>query len=206
MAHQSRRSACRTPTRVARGAARPARSSSSPTSRRHRHDALRRTSCCPPPAGARRTARSPIPSGASRASGRSCRARRGAAGLVDHLRRRAPHGLWRAPSPIDDAGRRSFASMPRCRPSRTTGERLFDIGALAGARRRRLRGFRAPPLAGCRRSDAASERLLGDGRFPTPDGRARFVAGRGRRARRLPSTPPIRWRSTPAACATSGTP
>ena len=35
----------------------------------------RRMCCCRPPPGARRTARSPIPSGASRASAPSCRCR-----------------------------------------------------------------------------------------------------------------------------------
>ena len=55
-----------------------------------------------------------------------------------------------------------------------SGERLFDISGLAALDEAAYEGF-APlywPATGRGLDDA---RLLGDGRFPTPDGRARFV-------------------------------
>jgi len=54
------------------------------------------------------------------------------------------------------------------------GRRLFDIGALAGLDRDGYDCF-APRHWPARKRGGAPARLLGDGRFPTPDGRARFV-------------------------------
>ena len=57
------------------------------------------------------------------------------------------------------------------------GARLFDIGALAGMGDADYERF-APTHWPQPRHGDASQRLLTDGRFPTPDGRARFVAVR----------------------------
>ena len=55
------------------------------------------------------------------------------AGLVDRFAGGAAHGLWRG---VRLSSRRPicFASTPRCRRSRTTGARDFDIGGLARSR------------------------------------------------------------------------
>jgi assimilatory nitrate reductase catalytic subunit len=58
-----------------------------------------------------------------------------------------------------------------------SGERLFDIGALSGIDRESYDDF-APRQWPVPQRGGASARLLGDGRFPTADGRARFVAVR----------------------------
>ncbi len=57
------------------------------------------------------------------------------------------------------------------------GERLFDIGELADLDGEAYEEFRPRqwPASG---PHASADRLLADGRFPTPDGRARFVAVR----------------------------
>jgi assimilatory nitrate reductase catalytic subunit len=57
------------------------------------------------------------------------------------------------------------------------GERLFDIGALAGLDDETYDAFR-PRLWPQPEDKPAPERLLGEGRFPTADGRARLVAVR----------------------------
>lgn len=57
------------------------------------------------------------------------------------------------------------------------GERLFDIGALAAISGRDYEDF-APRLWPQPKRKARAERLLADRRFPTPDGRASFVAVR----------------------------
>lgn len=54
------------------------------------------------------------------------------------------------------------------------GERLFDIGALAGIDDAGYDGLQPSHWPRPRRRQP-SDRLLADGRFPTPDGRARFV-------------------------------
>jgi bacterioferritin-associated ferredoxin len=91
----------------------------------------RRMCCCRPPPGARRTAPSPIPSGASRASAPSCRcpARPGRTGGSSARSRSG----WDSatPSPSMPCRPRSSASTRRSPPSRTTARRDFDIGALA---------------------------------------------------------------------------
>ena len=56
------------------------------------------------------------------------------------------------------------------------GARLFDIGGLAAIADADYERF--PPRHWPVREDAGSDRLLGDGRFPTGDDRARFVAVR----------------------------
>ena len=55
-----------------------------------------------------------------------------------------------------------------------TGERLFDISALSSIDDDAYDRFAPRPWPANNESDVAG-RLLGDGRFPTPDGRARFV-------------------------------
>ena len=103
--------------------------------------------------------------------------------------------------------RRSSASTRALSGFENDGERAFDI---SGARRpehgRTSTRLRAVPVAAAARASAPTARLFADGRFFTPDGKARFVAiapprARGRRLRRRG-----RSCSTPAACATSGTP
>ena len=79
-----------------------------------------RTCCCPPRAGARRTAPSPIPSDASRDSARSCRrpARREPDWWIDLPGRTTP-GLRARPS-ASNRRTRSSPSTPRFRRSQTT--------------------------------------------------------------------------------------
>ena len=94
------------------------------------HRRRRRTCCCRPRPGARRTAPSPIRSGASRASARSCRcrARRGRTGGSSPTWRSA----WDLPRRSPIARRPTCsASTPRCRRSRTTARAPSIIGALA---------------------------------------------------------------------------
>ncbi len=57
------------------------------------------------------------------------------------------------------------------------GERLFDIGRLAALADGAYDNF-APRLWPQRTQRKTADRLLADGRFPTPDGRARFIAVR----------------------------
>ncbi|CAM5765016.1 nitrate reductase [Mesorhizobium amorphae] len=56
------------------------------------------------------------------------------------------------------------------------GERLFDLGALAGMPDADYETFE--PRLWPARDERRAVRLLGDGRFPTADGRARFIAVR----------------------------
>ena len=95
-------------------------------------------------------------------------------------RSRQAHGLWRAPSLT--RRRAEFSpSTPRCPASRTTATRDFDIGAFAeidDAGSIALEPFQWPrrELQMRRRT-----RFFGDGRFFTPDRKARFVRVRSRR-------------------------
>ncbi|NDV89399.1 molybdopterin-dependent oxidoreductase [Aurantimonas aggregata] len=57
------------------------------------------------------------------------------------------------------------------------GKRLFDIGALASLADAAYEQF-VPSIWPLPKSGGQHRRLLGEGRFPTPDGRARFVAVR----------------------------
>ena len=118
-------------------------------------------------------------------------------------RGRAAHGLRRAPSPIAPPPR-SSASTPRCRLSRTTAARDFDIGGLAELERRRVRRARARAMAGAGRARQGRARFFADGGFFTPDRKARFVApscagATGRAPRRLPVRAQHRPRARPVA-------
>ena len=172
--------ACPTPTRCARRC-RAASSSSSPM--RSRADRHRR--CLPhTPAGARlggegrhrHQFRTPHLAPAAVPAA----ARRGAAGLVDHRRGRARGWASARPSP-GTAPPRSSASMPRCRPSRTTA-RASSISAPGRHRRRGLRRPGAGRLAGgatARSSPtAASSTPTGARASCTAAARARVRAGR----------------------------
>ena len=75
------------------------------------------------------------------------------------------------------AGRYLPRARARCRASRTTAARVFDISGLAGLERRRLRRGSSPCNGRCAPARrAARQRLFGDGALRTPTGRARFVA------------------------------
>ena len=92
-----------------------------------------RTCCLPAAPGARRTAPSPIPSAASRASARSCRrrARRGPTGGSS----RRSRGAWasRRPSPIESAAD-IFREHAALSAFENDGTRDFDLGGLAHRR------------------------------------------------------------------------
>ena len=156
---------------------------------------------CPPPHGARRTAPSPTPSGASRASAASCRrpARPGPTG--GSYARSPPHGAWRRASPT--RGRRRFSpSTRRCPRFENDGARDFDIGALADIDERHTR--RSSRFNGrASRGDSSSPRMFADGRFFTPDGKARFVdvqrPSRHANVAGLPADPQHRPRARPLA-------
>ena len=171
----------------------------------HRHDALRR--CAAARRGLGREGRHGHQFGAAHLAPAAvpAAARRGAAGLADHLRRRRAAWALPRPSTIASTGR----DLPRARGAVGLRERRR-----AAVRHRRPGRHRPmPPTRILRRATGRSrrkrandaDRLLGDGRFPTADGRARFVPVRQEgtgpdRRRRLSRSP-----STPAACATSGT-
>ncbi len=161
--------------------------------RRHPHRIRPATPmcCCRPPPGARRTARSPIRSGACRGSGRSCRMPGEAqAGLAHRLRRR--RAGWALP-------RRSPSTIPAAIFREHAALSGFENDGRAAVRHWRARRHRSASLTrdfAPRRWPAASrtrraERLFGDGALPDA-GRARAVrAGPPGRNRRSPSTPPI---------------
>ncbi len=173
----------------------------------HRHHRLpAHMCCCRPRPGARRTAPSPIPSAASRASARSCRrpARRGRIG-GSSARSRAASASAR-PSTIADAadifrehaalsafendGRarlRHRRASPPCRMTPTTRSSRCCGRCRAGEDTRRRAVLRRRRLLYRRRP------------------RALRRAGAAGAARRRPSAV-FRCGSTPAACATSGTP
>ena len=118
----------------------------------------------------------------------SAAARRGAPRLVDHLRGRQAHGASATPSPMRSPAE-IFAEHAALSRFENDGTRDFDIGALADDRRRRLRGAAAVPVAARSADGAAAPRMFADGRFFTPDGKARFVAVRAT---------PIEPRTSPA--------
>ena len=163
--------------------------------------------CCPPRPGARRTARSPIRSAASRGSEPFLpAARRGEAGLAHHLRRR--RAAWALP-------RRSASHRPGRDLSRACGAvrlrerrrtRCSTSAAWRHRQRCRLRGFRAAPLAGRReaRADRDDCSAMGASRRRTAARASSPVRQEGTGACRRCRL--IRSPSTPAACATSGTP
>ena len=162
--------------RVRAGAWPPARSSSSPIAGRPTRRA-RRMSCCRPRAGARRTGRSPIPSGASRASARF-RAAPGEARPDWWMLARGGAAAWagRDAFAYRRPGRRSFASMRRFPASRTMAAAIFDIGALAGLSEAALCRCSSRCMAACRQRADEDGRFFAEGGFFTPDGKARFVA------------------------------
>ena len=132
--------------------------------------------CCRPPPGARRTARSPIPSGASRASARSCRCRA----------KRSPTGG----SSREVARRMGFGDafayrsrrrhLPRARRAVGVRERRHARFRYRRPRRRsRDDAFDAlDPVAVAVRARRAARRtrFFADGGFFTPDRKARFIA------------------------------
>ncbi len=109
------------------------------------------------------------------------------------------------PSPI---GRRRTcsASMPRCRPSRMTAARDFDIGAFADVSESEfdtLAPFQWPRA----KAEAAGEtRFFAKGGFFTPDRKARFIAPERPALAATQTARIFRSRSIPGASATSGTP
>ena len=144
--------------------------------RLQRHASRWRTCGCRPRPGARRTARSPTPSGASRASARSCRlpARRGpTGGSCARWRggwaaaRRSP--IARAAEIFDEHARLSGfendgdARLRHLRRRRASSEQAYDAP-------------RALPVAAPRADAAPTRAPVRRGRFFTPDRKARFVA------------------------------
>ena len=128
---------------------------------------------------------------------------RGAAGRGAARRRRssrASRARW--------AGRSAFAYASARRDLRRVrgADRGHGRATTPGVSHARLQARGAAPVAGARaRITRARERLYTDGRFPTADGRARFVAVEHDRARRAarrdyPADPHHR-----AACAITGT-
>ena len=196
----TRSTACRTPTGCATA------SEGLPFRRRlrryreHRHDALRPCRCCPRRPGARRTGRSPTPSGGSRASGRSSEApaKRATTG------RSSPKSpaAWASATPsLLIAGRDFRRTCSASRPGERRRARL---------RHRRLRPFRRddydalspfqwPRVSAVRPSRRASSPrgLL----HPRPQGR--FVPVSAKPETRVTET--SRSSSIPAGCATTGT-
>ena len=144
--HQSGRQPARRRFRP-RGARRNAPSSSSPTWRKTPTPARSPMCCCRRSPGARRTARSPIPSAAFRASARCARrrARRAPTG-DDHLRRRAPHG-FRARPLTSTARRRFSANMRRCPASRMMARAISTFRPAPNFPTCRLRCARAVSMA-----------------------------------------------------------
>ena len=134
-----------------------------------------RTSCCLPPVGGRRTARSPIPIDASRDSVPSCQCPAKPSRTGGSSVKSPAVSVTRQPSPSKPRTRFSW-STPPC-PARTTlaGARSTSA-ALSSLSRQdydRLSPIQWPiPFA----NHPGTERLLSDGRYFHPDGKARFVA------------------------------
>ena len=193
---------CRAPTRCAPRCSRSSSSSCRRTFSRNDTVDAGAQCCCPPPPGARRTAPSPIPSGAFRASGRSCRrpARRSRIG-GSSARSRAGWAL--APLRLGSAAD-IFREHAALSAFENDGSRDFDIG-----------GLRASPTRPIDRSTRCSGRCapVRDRASSASSPMAAFSRPIARRAssrpsRRAPTHAPIDafpLPSTPAACATSGT-
>ena len=120
---------------------------------RHRHRSATPMCCCPPPPGARRTARSPIPSGASRASAPFLPPP-GEARPDWWIICRGRASAWASPTPSPTRRRpRSSPSMRRCRPSRTTARATSTSARMCRHRRDRpTKRSRLPfqwPRPGC---------------------------------------------------------
>ena len=138
--------------------------------------------------GARRTARSPTPSGASRASGRSCRLPGEARPDWWILSQVAARLGWAEAFSYRSAAD-VFREHARLSGFENDGERLFDISGLAGLSDAQYAALGAGAMAGAARRARDTERLFGDGTFayadrPRPLRRHRERADRGRRVPR----------------------
>ena len=128
--------------------------------------------CCRPRPGARRTAPSPIRSAASRASAPSCRCRAKPSPTGGSSPR--SRAAWASPKRSPIARRPTcFASMPRCRRSRTTAR---AISTSAVSRRSPMRDYDALapvqwPVPRRRRTPGRAA-LLRRGRLLHPDRKA----------------------------------
>ena len=206
--HQPGGLACRAPTRCARRCASLELLvvSENVASQRHR-DRARMCACRRRP-GARRTARSPTPSGASRASAPSCRrpAKR-TAGLVDAGARWRGGWATATPSPIRSAAEifREHAAPLGLRERRRRAPSIFPV--LGGLERREaFDALDAVPMAAAARARRPTDAPVRRRRL-LHRRTARPASWRSpRRACRPPSQATGRSCSTPAACATSGTP
>ena len=176
----------------ARGARAPARSSSSPTCIADT-DTARYAACA---AARRRLGREGRHRHQLRAPHLAparlpAAARRGAARLVDRRRGRPAHGLRATPSPTTRPAEifREHAALS-----------ALENGGGPRLRHRRPRRPRRPTTTRCRRSSGrvgGPARFFADGRFFTPDGRARLVAGRRSAAAARPPRLPARAQHRP---------
>ena len=140
----------------------------------HRYRRATPTCCCRRRPGAKRKARSPIPSGASRACARRCR----------RPAKRAPTGRSPPISRCGSARALGDARAAHCfrtrRPRQIFNEhrestrgRDLDITGLSYAL---LESRRTAAMAASGRRQTGAARLYADGRFRDADGRARFAA------------------------------
>ena len=134
-------------------------------------------------------------------------ARRGAAGLVDHLRSRQPDGFrrrFRLRSPAE-----SSPSMPRCRASRMTARATSTsapMRAIDATAYDDLTPFQWPARLGGGRQRTRAARSLLRRRQLLYGGPQGALHRRPPDVRARVSAELSRWCSTPAACATIGTP
>ena len=151
--------------------------------------------------GARRTAPSPTPSARiSRQRPFLPRAGRGAAGLVDHRAR--SRSAWASPTPSPGPARPRFSASTRALSGfENDGARDFDIGACAGIDDDAYRTLSPSVAVGAADALLRRRRLL-PRRTGAPASSRPCRAPPVARARASSG----RCGSTPAACATSGTP
>ena len=131
--------------------------------------------CCRPPPGARRTARSPIRSGASRGNAPSCRCRAKPSPTGGSCRRW--RAAWASPrlSPTESAAD-VFREHAALSAFENDGARDFDLGALAQISDEAYDTL-APVQWPLRAGEPAREtRFFADGGFFTADRKARFIA------------------------------
>ena len=154
------------------------------------------TSCCPRRPGRRRRARSRIPSGASRACAPPCRAPGEARPdwkIAVEFARRSAAAEKLFPYENSEDIFNEHRETTRGRDLDITGLVVRDPG-----------GARAAAVAV--RWREGRERLYEDGVFPTPSGRARFVAAEYVPPAEVPDADFPAAADHRAACATSGTP